>query len=170
MEAIISSPASEQAATSAVRPSLDDRRAERIERLARRLAVAIADSADADQVAIWINGINSPDRAVLEELIPHQWLTKLNGGKPATYRIAILLRTGGHNVGTLHLATLRPSGFQPDELARAQMDAYHASEMLATALGEIDRNRSELSADGVLDIDDFRPREAAYPALESLAG
>jgi hypothetical protein len=169
METVVPLRSPEAHALPASAPLLDPRRAERIARLARRLAQAIADTADADQVAITVPGVESLGSGTLPELLPRQWLVALNDGKPGIYRIAIQLCANGQKLGTLRLATVRPNGFQPDEVARAQMDAYHASEMLAAALSCDWANPAATQPDGVVDLEEVRAALAEAPALTALA-
>ncbi|MEA2639332.1 MAG: hypothetical protein QOF51_726 [Chloroflexota bacterium] len=151
-------------------PATAPRRAERIARLARRLAQAIADSADADQATISIDGIDGLGPTTPPQLVPREWLIALNNGKPGIYRVCIRLRAAGQQFGMLRLATIRPSGFQADDVARAHMDAFHASEMLATALECTSWAAAEPTPDGVLDIESFRQERTSLDPLATLAG
>jgi hypothetical protein len=57
----------------------------------------------------------------------------LNGGKPATYRVVFPLRVPGRHLGVIRLATIRPGGFRPANLARAH-EATDRAAMLLEAI------------------------------------
>lgn len=102
--------------------------------LAQRLGSLIADAADADQWAMAGDGLEDAAPADFEELIPHGWLIALNGGRDAVYRMALPVGGGADNLGVVRLATIRPCGFHPDQVTRAQAAANWAAEVLWEAL------------------------------------
>jgi hypothetical protein len=102
--------------------------------LARRLTIAIADEADADQWAVAIDGISGTGPADFEEPFPRSWLESLNKGHPAAYRLTLVLRHAGRDLGVVRLGTFRPCGFQPSQIRRARAAADRAAELLAEIL------------------------------------
>lgn len=101
--------------------------------MARRLAQAVADAADADQWAIAVVGLPELGAPDFQDLVPRRWLEILNGGRPARYRITLMLEWGGRAYGVVRLGTIRPDGFSELEIARARREAAHTAEQLAHA-------------------------------------
>jgi hypothetical protein len=101
--------------------------------IARHVASRIADAADADQWSISIAGIEEACPAEPAALVPLQWLIALNGGRAGLYRIMLILEKDAREFGIVRLATIRPCGFSPDDLAQAQATAEWAAEVLSEA-------------------------------------
>src|SRR5207244_1994132 len=99
-------------------------------RLAQRLGSLIADAADADQWAIAVDGLGDLQSAAFAELVPRCWLVALNGGREAVYDVALPLGPSRGNLGLVRLATIRPCGFDTDQVIRAQAAANWAAEVL----------------------------------------
>jgi hypothetical protein len=102
--------------------------------LARRLTIAIADEADADQWAVAVDGISGTGPADFEEPFPRPWLQTLNGGRPAAYRLTLVLRHGERDLGIVRLGTFRPCGFQLEQIKRGRGAADQAAQVLAEIL------------------------------------
>jgi hypothetical protein len=102
--------------------------------LARQLAQSIANEADADQWSISLVGLKGVSEGELEELLPPTWLQALNGGRAARYRMTLLLYACGRPIGTVRLATIRPSGFSDPEVRHARSMANRVGIMMADAL------------------------------------
>jgi hypothetical protein len=99
--------------------------------LLRRLAALIADAADADQWAITIGNWQEVGTSGMGELVPEEWLISLNGGRRAVYYLAIPLEGSSASLGQVRLATIRPCGFSPDQVRRAQAMVDWAAELLS---------------------------------------
>jgi hypothetical protein len=102
--------------------------------LARRLAEGVANAADADQWTINLVGLTFAREGEPEALFPETWLRTLNGGRPARYRMTLLLQAYGRPVGTIRLATIRPSGFTDQQVRAARILANRAGIMIADAV------------------------------------
>ena len=98
------------------------------------LAEAIADAADADQWAIEVSGVSDTGPADFEEWLPRQLLQGLNDGRPAAYRLTLVLQHEGTDLGIIRLGTIRPSGFCPEDVALARMESDYAAIMLDNAM------------------------------------
>ncbi len=103
--------------------------------LARQLASGIADRADADQWAVAIVGIEGTGAPDFDELIPRAYLEAMNDGRPARYRLTLVLQTEDRDLGVVRLSTLRPTGFSDLDVARARRAAENAARRLDEALG-----------------------------------
>ena len=118
--------------------------------LARQLAQSIANEADADQWSINLVGLKGTSDGDPEDLLPQSWLRVLNGGRSACYRVTLLLQAYGHPIGTVRLATIRPSGFSDQQVREARIMANRAGIMIADALDHraavesLARERSQL--------------------------
>jgi PAS domain-containing protein len=144
--------------------------------LARQLAADIADAVDADQWAIAVVGLKGTGAPDFEELVPRQWLESLNEGRPARYRITLVLQAGGRDLGILRLGTLRPSGFSDEQIVRARVDAAKAAVTLAEVMsaGEI-QSRNDAPSDrdypqGVVILDVDRNICVVSPTGERVLG
>ena len=102
--------------------------------LARRLAEGVANVADADQWSINLVGLKAATEGEPEALFPETWLRTLNGGHSARYRITLLIQAYGRPVGTIRLATIRPSGFTDQQVHDARILANRAGIMIADAI------------------------------------
>jgi PAS domain-containing protein len=143
---------------------------------ARELGRRIADAADADQWAITmvgVDGIGPPD---FEELVPRPYLEALNDGRPARYRLTLVLRTDERDLGTVRLGTLDPAGFNDLDVARARRAAEDASRDFEEAL---DRSEGETeqaprtgaaNKQGVVIFDQERRLLAVTPVAQELLG
>jgi hypothetical protein len=105
------------------------------------LAAEIADAADADQWSISVAGVDVIGPADLDHIVPRRLLQLLNGGKPATYRLAIPLGVPGRDLGVIRLATIRPGGFRPTNIAKGYEAAHRAGILLEAT--HVVRNRSD---------------------------
>jgi len=101
----------------------------------RALARAIADTADADQFAVTVAGVRGTGRADFEELVPCADLEALNGGRPARYRLTLVLHTEREDLGIVRIGTWRPAGFSEQQIERARGAAHLASLEIARMLG-----------------------------------
>ena len=102
--------------------------------LAHQLAGHMADVADADQWSVSLVGLKGAAEGEPEELFPEKWLQRLNADHPARYRMTLLLQAYGRPLGTVRLATIRPSGFSDQEGRDAQLIASRAGIEIADAL------------------------------------
>jgi hypothetical protein len=107
---------------------------EHAKHLARRLGSLIADAADADQWAIAVDGLEGLESSDFDDLLPRGWLIALNGGREAVYHLALPLGGGVDNLGVLQLGTIRPCGFHPEQVTRAQAVANWAADLLSQEL------------------------------------
>ncbi|HZT07503.1 MAG TPA: hypothetical protein VFC51_10775 [Chloroflexota bacterium] len=105
-------------------------------------ARAIADAADADQYAIAVAGLPGLGPPDFEELVPRAHLTAMNEGRPAAYRMTIVLKVADADLGVVRLGTVRPSGFSVEDVRRARCRAAVESQALATTLGRLRSARS----------------------------
>jgi PAS domain-containing protein len=80
---------------------------------------------------VGVDGIGQPD---FEELVPRPFLEALNGGRPARYRLTLVLRTDARDLGIVRLGTLDPAGFDDLDVARARRAAADASRDFEQAL------------------------------------
>jgi hypothetical protein len=99
------------------------------------MARQIANAADADQYAIAVAGLAGLGPPDFEELVPRAYLIAMNDGRPAAYRMTLVLRTADADLGIIRLGTIQPSGFSEENVRRARAGAASASEQLAVALG-----------------------------------
>jgi PAS domain-containing protein len=98
---------------------------------ARHLARRVADAADADQFAIALVGVTGSGDPDFEEPVPRQLLEALNDGRPARYRITLVLQAHGRDLGILRLGTVRPGGFTDEDVQAARQAADGAAVALA---------------------------------------
>lgn len=146
--------------------------------LARQLAGDIADAADADQWAIAVVGVDGTGAPDFEELMPRAYLEAMNEGRPARYRLTLVLRTDDRDLGIVRLGTLRPPGFNDLDVARARNAVDDGSHQLDEALGSADAEKrpearaGEVSAQkqGVVIFDEERRILAVTPVAEELLG
>jgi hypothetical protein len=104
--------------------------------LCQQLAEAIANAADADQWAIAVQGVCGTGPADFDEWLPREVLQRLNGDRPAAYRLTLVLCHDGCDLGIVRLGTIRPSGFSPEDVALARMEVEYAASMLRDALDD----------------------------------
>jgi hypothetical protein len=104
-----------------------------LEHLAQQLASQIADAADADQWEIAVRGLAVAGSPRTAALLPRPWLVALNGGREGLYQVGVRLRRGLRDLGVVQLATIRPCGFGPADIARAAAAADRAAAILAEA-------------------------------------
>jgi hypothetical protein len=107
--------------------------------MARRLATEIADAADADQWSISFDGVDVIGPADLDDIVPRRLLQLLNNGKTATYRLTIPLSVAGRDLGVIRLATIRPGGFRPTNIAKGYQAAHRAAVLLEATESMRDR-------------------------------
>jgi hypothetical protein len=107
-----------------------------VARLARQLARRVADAADADLVAIALVGVSGMGPADFEEPVPRALLEALNDGRPARYRITLVLQADGRDLGILRLGSIRPRGFTDENVESARQMADEAATVLARRLDE----------------------------------
>lgn len=138
--------------------------------IARRLAKTVADAADADQWAIAVVGLKGTGRADFEELVPREWLGALNTGRPAAYRLTLVLQAAGRDLGIIRLGTLRPDGFSPENVARARQAANRAAVELGLALDRETPSVPRAAVDGVIVLDADRRIRIVTPGTERLLG
>jgi len=108
--------------------------AEPVAEQARRWAIRIANAADADQWAIAVVGLKQVGPPDFDEIVPRRLLEGLNRHQPAAYRLTIVLRTHGRDIGIVRLGTLRPSGFRPSEARAARRVAGQAARAITKGL------------------------------------
>lgn len=118
---------------------------DRIE-VARRLGAEIATAADADRWSISIEGADVIGSAPPAEPPRHPVLRVLRAGPPATYRLVLPLSTSGRDLGVIRLATVRPGGFRPANVARASEAAEWAARCLQGIGASRNRNRAARTA------------------------
>lgn len=145
--------------------------------LARQLASDIANAADADQRAIAVVGLDGTGAPDFEELVPRVYLEAMNDGRPARYRLTLVLRTETRDIGIVRLATLRPPGFNDLDVARAQHAADDAAHQLDEALGSTDAEKHPAAnggetaqKQGIVIFDEERTILAVTPVAEQLLG
>lgn len=105
-----------------------------VERKARLLAQRIADVADADQWAIAVVGhpeVGDPD---FDELMPRWYLEGLSASAAARYRMTLVLQSCGKDLAVLRLGTLRPHGFEDEDVTQARLAVSRAAHNLAGLL------------------------------------
>jgi hypothetical protein len=98
------------------------------------LAEAIADAADADQWAIAVHGITGTGPADFEEWLPRELMQRMNDGRPAAYPLTLVLQHEGCDLGIIRLGTIRPSGFNSEDLELARVEADYVAIMLDSAM------------------------------------
>ncbi len=116
----------------AERQSDHDQEHDRLRQLARQLGETVANAADADQWTTYIEGVDFGGYTF--PLPPRPLLRSIHGGRRAAHEKSIPLSSGGREIGSVRLLTIRPKGFQAAEMEQARGAADCAARLLALAL------------------------------------
>jgi hypothetical protein len=102
----------------------------------QELTSGIADAADADQWAVVVPGVDDTGPTALQDLIPAAWLDALDGGRAATHRLALPLRSGRRHLGVVRLECWKPGGFREGEVHDARRAVRSAARLLDMLIPE----------------------------------